>query len=268
MLFYGDSVARWNEHRFWFCRQELWGRFELTLVHRKAKCGTVTCTLLPVLSQSHHRSHFVRNRTTNPFPLCSPCKALIMPSSTWASKAPMRRSSLWLRKRWSSRFPSEMLLPLRKETSPRMEAPSRRPSPLKPERGRHGASFCLSLSARGITDGESSRSPQVHTTFLFKKSPSCLFWIFGKETEGDDENLNTCFLWATLCKVWWHWSANNSRALAFICITTNLALVSCLYYLTYKWCLWFSRVGFYLAVFQGLSSKTILGRGRLGVLVG
>lgn len=139
--------------------------------------------------------------TANLFPLCSPCKALIMPNSTWASKGPTRRSSPWPRRRWSSRSLLETLLPHRKGTSPRTEAPSRQPSPLKPERGRHGANFCLSESAREIIDGDSSQSPPVDSTVLFQNSPSCSFGIFAKETMGDEQNHNTCFSWATLCKV-------------------------------------------------------------------
>lgn len=123
-------------------------------------------------------SHFTRNMTANLFLLCSLCKALIMPSNTWASKGQMRRSSLWLRRRWSSHCPLEMLL--RKETSLRMEAPSRLPNPLKPGRGRHGADFCLSVSAREIIDDEKSWCPKVNCTVLFKNSPSCRFWIFEK----------------------------------------------------------------------------------------
>lgn len=146
-------------------------------------------------------SHFTRNVTADLFPLCSLCRALIMPNSTWASKGRTRRSSPWRRRRWSSRSLWEMLLPRKKGTLPRTEAPSRRPSPPKPGRGRHGANFGLPLSTREIMDGERNQSPQVNPTVLLTNSPSRSFWIFEKETEGDEENHNSCFSWATLCKV-------------------------------------------------------------------
>ena len=166
-----------------------------------------TCLLLKLL----WASCFARNVTANLFPLCSLCRALIMPSSTWASKGRTKRSSPWLRKRWSSHCPLEMLLPLRKGKPLRMEALSRRPNPSKPERGRHGASFRLSVSTREIIDGENSWIPQVNSSVLFKNSPSCLFWIFEKETKGDDKNHNTCFSWATHCKVLDGWSTTTEE---------------------------------------------------------
>lgn len=177
-----------------------------------------------LLSKQSLESHFARHMTVNLFPLCSLCKALIMPSSTWASKGQMRRSSLWPRRRWSFHSLLEMLLPCRRETSPRMEAPSRRPSPLNPERGRHGANASFSVAAREIIDGERRRSLQVNSSVLFKHSPVCSFWIFEKETKGDEWNHNIpAFHEPPFVR--FH-IANQPHSRDLACSTINMALMS------------------------------------------
>lgn len=167
-----------------FCKDKLWWRW-VSSSWLESQVGSwhmrfpAQLLLKPLLE-----SHFIRNVTADLFPLCSLCKALTMPNSTWASKGRTRRSSPWPRRRWSSRSLSEILPPRRKGTSPRTEAPSRRPSPPKPERGRHGANSGISVSTRGIMDGERNQSAHMHPTVLFKHSPSLSCWIFEKETEG------------------------------------------------------------------------------------